>query len=42
MKYELVELNIEEIEVLEETESPAWAIGGGCGGKCFGLGCVGF
>ena len=40
MKYELVELNIEEIEVLEETETPAAvAVGFGCGGICFGLGC---
>ena len=39
MKYELVELNIEEIEVLEETESPVVAVGFGCGGNCFGLGC---
>ena len=37
MEFKFDEVKVEEIEVLEETETPAFGII--CGGGCWGIGC---
>ncbi len=39
MEFKMNEVNVENIDVLEETETPAFGIF--CGGGCWGIACVG-
>lgn len=39
MEFKMNEVKVEDIEILEETETPA--VGLFCGGGCWGLACVG-
>lgn len=41
MEFIMNEVKVDEIAVLEDTETPI-AIGFGCGGECFGLVCFGY
>ncbi len=38
MEFKMNEVNVEEIEILEETETPAF--GFGCGLGCWGVACA--
>ncbi len=39
MEFKMNEVNVEAIEVLEETDTPAFGLG--CGVGCFGIFCFG-